>query len=214
MDDTLGEAKVIYKCYVIVYKPEDYMTKNACEMCDDDTTTEKVTISERKLLEKRMLFLKGTIDEESMGKVLKDLHHLDQVSSEDISIYLNTNGGEIYEVFSLHDTIRALRSNVHIIVQGKAFSAGALISALCATGKRQAYPNTTFMMHDISSVTLGKISDMEIDVDEGKRLKKRLIKMLLYRTKIKREELETMFTKDTYFDAKKALSYGIIDEII
>jgi ATP-dependent Clp protease protease subunit len=164
--------------------------------------------------EHRAVFLNDTVSAMTIGTIIKQLVVLDEKSDADITLFVNTFGGEVYETLNLYDSIRRLRSTVHVVAQGKAMSAGALIVALCATGKRLAGRNTTFLLHQGSSFTAGKLSDMENDVKELKRLEDKLDAMLVKASKIKKAELKKVQAKDYYFDSKTALRLGIIDEVL
>lgn len=173
------------------------------------------SIVEHRLLHHRKVFLTGEITEESVDRVVKELFYLDVMNQDRITLYLNTVGGDVYEVLTLYDAIRkCVRSKVDIVAQGKALSSGACIIAICATGKRYAGANATFMLHEASASASGKTTDMELDVKETKRIDQRVNGLIVRHTRLKTRDLTEKFLKNTYFTSQKALEYGIIDKIL
>ena len=131
-----------------------------------------------------------------------------------IQILLSTYGGEVYDGISLYDAIKNSKTNVDITCFGKIMSMGIVL--LLASKTRKAYRNTTFMIHEMTSGYLGKLADMENDLDESKRLQKTLWNIITSETKITQKQLDDIYEKkkDWYLSAEEALEYGLITEII
>ena len=131
-----------------------------------------------------------------------------------IQILLSTYGGSVYDGLSLYDVIKNSDTKVDVTCFGKIMSMG--IPILLASKTRKAYRNTTFMIHEVSSLSIGKIADMEDEVQETKRLNKILFDIIQNETKITADKLREIYEKkkDWYLTAEEALKLGIITEIL
>ena len=127
---------------------------------------------------------------------------------------MSTYGGCVYDGLSLYDAIKNSKTEVDITCFGKIMSMG--IPILLASKTRKAYRNTTFMIHEVSSLSIGKIADMEDEVQETKRLNKILFDIIQNETKITADKLREIYEKkkDWYLTAEEALELGIITEIL
>ena len=135
-----------------------------------------------------------------------------------INIYLSTIGGDIYDMCAIYDEIRALKNEyeVNIYCVGKVMSAGTIIMLATDLEHRFAYANTTFMYHTLSSFAVGKVKNMEENVDESKRLHKLMWNIYKNNTEIPEDKLDEIYKckKDWYIDAIQAKKYKIIGKII
>lgn len=135
-----------------------------------------------------------------------------------INIYLSTYGGNIYDMLSIYDEIKSLTKEyvVNIYCIGKVMSAGTIIMLSVDLEHRFAYPNTTFMFHELSGFNIGKIKDIEENVDELKRLHKIMWNIYRENTKIPEDKLEDLYKckKDWYLNSEQAKKYKIISKII
>lgn len=141
-----------------------------------------------------------------------------KITKPEINIYLCTYGGSVYDMLGIYDEIKRLSQEyvVNIYCIGKIMSAGTIIMLAVDLEHRFAYANTTFMYHTLSSMTLGKIKDLEDDVEEDKRLHNLMWSIYKDNTKIPQKELDEIYKckKDWYITAEKAKEYGIIGKII
>ena len=131
-----------------------------------------------------------------------------------IELFIDSYGGYAYQCLGLIGIIQNSKIPVHTIVTGCAMSCGFLIAI---TGhKRFAYNHSTFMYHQVSAGSIGKLKDMEDDVIETRRLQKFVEEHTLATTKITKKELEKCYDekRDWYFTSKQALKNGIIDAVI
>jgi ATP-dependent Clp endopeptidase proteolytic subunit ClpP len=138
-----------------------------------------------------------------------------KVAYPPINIYLNTYGGNIYDGLAYYDLIKSTQPYLkNVYCSGKVMSMG--IPILLAGTKKYAYENTTFLIHQASSFSEGKVGDMEDDVKEAKRLNNILFNIISKNTDIKIEDLRDIYKtkKDFIIDAKEALKLKLIDEII
>lgn len=131
-----------------------------------------------------------------------------------IQVLLSTYGGNVYDGLALYDAIKASKTKVDVIIGGKSMSMGTII--MLGSETRKAYRNTTFMIHEMSTGFLGKIKDMEDDLDESKRLQKVLWDIITSETKITKKQLNELYEKkkDWFITAEEALELGLITEII
>ena len=131
-----------------------------------------------------------------------------------IQMLMSTYGGCVYDGLSLYDAIKNSKTEVDITCFGKIMSMGIVL--LLAAKTRKAYRNTTFMIHEMTSGYLGKLADMENNLDESKRLQKTLWDIITSETKITQKQLDDIYEKkkDWYLSAEEALEYGLITEII
>lgn len=141
-----------------------------------------------------------------------------QVIRPPINIYLNTYGGNILDMFAIYDEIKKLQKEyiVNIYCVGKVMSAGTIIMLAVDYEHRFAYANTTFMYHTLSGFALGKMKDMEENVDECKRLHKLMWKIYNDNTAIPKDKLDEIYKckKDLYVTAEQAKRYKIISAIV
>lgn len=131
-----------------------------------------------------------------------------------ITLNLSTYGGECYSGFGLCDAIKMSDTPIRIVCFGKVMSMG--IPILLSSDYKIAHKNTTFMIHDVSSMTFGKSKDMEESIEQTVKLRKQLVDYICNNSKFPRKKLEEIVEKkqDFYFTAEEALKWKIIDEII
>lgn len=131
-----------------------------------------------------------------------------------IQVLLSTYGGSVYDGLSLYDAIKGSKTEVDVTCFGKIMSMGIII--MLAAKNRRAYRNTTFMIHEISSISIGKVADMEDELNETKRLNKILFDIIKNETEITKKKLDEIYEKkkDWFLTAEEALELGLITEII
>lgn len=160
-------------------------------------------------LESRRLHLDMEVDATMATLVIRSLVKMSEASNDPIEIYFSSYGGDAYACLSIYDAIRACPCPVTIFASGKIMSAGAII--FLASDRRFAAPNTTFMIHSVSSGTEGTIKDQEIDVAEGKRLNNIMLNILAERTKMNLKWWsKQILSHDKYLDVETAGQYGIV----
>jgi ATP-dependent Clp protease protease subunit len=168
-----------------------------------------------RLLKDRIIFLGTPIDEHTANLIVAQLLFLDsQDSKKDISIYINSPGGSVYDAFAIYDTINFIKSDVQTIAVGMAASAAAFLLSSGAKGKRFALPHAKVMIHQPSSGTRGKVTDMEIDLEESIKIKKQLEEILAKNTGQKVSKIHTDMERDYYMSAAESKDYGLVDGVI
>lgn len=168
-----------------------------------------------RLLKDRIIFLGTAIDEHTANILVAQLLFLDsQDSSKDISIYINSPGGSVYAALAIYDTMQYIKSDVQTIVVGIAASAAALLLSSGAKGKRFALPNSKIMIHQPSSGTRGKVTDMEIDLEESIKLKKHLEQIIADNSGQKISKVHLDMERDYYMTSAEAKDYGLVDDVM
>lgn len=168
-----------------------------------------------RLLKDRIIFLGSEIDEQTSNILVAQLLFLDsQDSTKDISIYINSPGGSVYDAFAIYDTMQYIKSDVQTIVVGMAASAAAFLLSSGTKGKRFALPNSKIMIHQPSSGTRGKVTDMEIVLEESLKLKKQLEQIIADNTGQKVTKVHQDMERDYYMTSTEAKNYGLVDNVI
>ena len=131
-----------------------------------------------------------------------------------IELYLSTYGGGCYEGLALYDVIEASQTPIEVVCTGKIMSMGIIVAL--GAKVRKGYRNTTFMIHQVSGISLGTLRDMEETVAEVSRINDMLFKVIKSKTKITEERLNQVIQQkqDWIITADEALELGIITEIL
>lgn len=168
-----------------------------------------------RLLNDRIVFLGEQVDSNSANLVIAQLLHLEsQDPDKDISLYINSPGGDIYSGMGIIDTMNYIKPEVSTICVGMAASMGALILAAGAKGKRFALPNSMILIHQPSSGVQGQQTDINIVAQETTYLRDHINKMLSAYTGQPEEKIQRDTERDNYMRAQEALEYGLVDKVI
>lgn len=167
-----------------------------------------------RLLKERIIFLGTDINDASANIIVAQLLFL-QASDpkKDIYLYINSPGGSAYDALAVYDTIQYISNDVQTVGIGVQASAAAFILSSGAKGKRFLLPNSTVMIHQPSSGTQGKITDQEITLREGLRLKKVLEEIMANNTGQSVAKIHNDMERDKWLSAEEAKKYGIVDAI-
>lgn len=167
-----------------------------------------------RLMMDRIIFLGTEIDEYSSNVVQAQLLFLASTEADkDITMYLNSPGGIVYGGLAIYDTMQYITCDVSTVVTGMAASMASVLLAAGKEGKRFALPHSRVMIHQPLGGTQGQASDMEIAVNEIKRLKTELYNLLSKHTGQPFEQIEKDCDRDHYLTSQQALEYGIVDKI-
>ncbi len=185
------------------------------------TVIEKTMNGERaydiysRLLNERIIFLGGPIDDHTANLIIAQLLYLDHTDSKkDVYLYINSPGGSVTAGLAIIDTMNFIKSDVSTICVGIAASMGALILSSGQKGKRFTLPNSEVMIHQVMGGTEGQASDIAINAKHILRTKDTLNKILAQNTNKKIGEVEKDSDRDYWMTADEAKNYGIVDEII
>ena len=168
-----------------------------------------------RLMMDRIIFLGMPIDAQIANIVMAQLLYLENVSStEDIKIYLNTPGGEIYSGNQMLDTMALIRPDVQTIVCGMAASFGFMIAISGTKGKRAALKHSRLLCHQPLGSASGQASDILITARQIELLKKELCETISEKTGQPYDKVVTDCDRDNYMTSDEALAYGAIDKIL
>lgn len=176
---------------------------------------EKLLKLEEGILKKQKK-LKRKFSDMEKGKKAKESDDLGQVEiiiqPKPITLYITSNGGYVYQVFSAIDTILGMKVPVHTVCKGFVASAGTLLSL--AGKKRYITENSYMLIHELRTSSWGKFTHIAESFENSKQLMDHIKKYYLKRTRITEEELEEQLKKDISWNAEMCLEKGLVDEII
>ena len=167
-----------------------------------------------RLLEDRIVFLNGEVDDNSANLIVAQLLYLEGKNPDkDIYLYINSPGGSVTAGFAIYDTMKYIKCDVSTICVGMAASMGAFLLAGGTKGKRFALPNSEIMIHQPLGGAQGQASDVQILTMHLLKTKEKLNKILSENTGKSLKIIEKDTDRDNYMSAQEAKDYGIIDDI-
>lgn len=167
-----------------------------------------------RLLEDRIIFLSGEIDDALANTVVAQLIYLEaKDQTKDISLYINSPGGSVSAGMAIYDTMQFIKCDVSTTCIGLAASMGAFLLSSGAKGKRFAMPNSEIMIHQPLGGAQGQASDIKIQAEHILKIKEKMNRILAENTGKTIEEVERDTDRDNYLSAEEALSYGLIDKV-
>jgi len=168
-----------------------------------------------RLLNDRIVFLGEPVTRDSANLVIAQLLHLEsQDPDKDISLYIDSPGGDVYAGLGILDTMNFIKPDVSTICVGMAASMGAVLLAAGARGKRLALPNSMVMIHQPSSGVQGQQTDIQIVADETKWIRQHINELLSDYTGQSIEKVNADTERDNYLRAQEACDYGLVDRVI
>ena len=185
------------------------------------TVVEKSADGERafdiysRLLNERIIFLGEDVNEHTANSVVAQLLHLAYVDPQaDISLYINSPGGSVYDGMAIYDTMNFIKPDVATYGIGLQASMGAFLLSSGVKGKRFCLPHAKVMIHQPSSGTHGKVTDMEIDMKETLEVKEMLAKIMAKNTGQKLAKVKSDMERDYWMTPDEAVKYGLIDRVL
>ncbi len=168
-----------------------------------------------RLLRDRIIVLGTPIDDAIANLVCSQLLYLESEDpARDISLYINSPGGEITGLFAIYDTMRYIRPDVSTFCFGQAASAAAVILSAGTKGKRYALPHARVLLHQPYGGVGGQATDIELQAKEILRMRDLLNQILSEATGQPEERISTDTDRDFILEADQAVEYGVIDEVI
>ncbi len=168
-----------------------------------------------RLLKDRIIFLGTDVNEHSANLIVAQLLFLaNEDSKKDISLYINSPGGSVYDALAIYDTMQFVAPDVATFGIGVQASAAAFLLSSGTKGKRSLLEHATVMIHQPSSGTRGKVTDQEIDLRESLRVKGLLEDIMAKNTGQKRAKIHEDMERDKWLTADEAVKYGIADQLI
>jgi ATP-dependent Clp protease protease subunit len=168
-----------------------------------------------RLLKDRIIFLGSDVNEHTANLVTAQMLFLENEDpKKDIKLYINSPGGSVYDALAIYDTMQYVQCDIQTVGIGVQASAAAFLLGSGTKGKRFILPHATVMIHQPSSGTKGRVSDMEVDLKEGLRLKKLLNEIMARNTGQTLKKIENDVDRDFWMSAKEAEKYGLVDKVI
>jgi ATP-dependent Clp protease protease subunit len=168
-----------------------------------------------RLLKDRIIFLGQDVNQTTANLIVAQLLFLQaQDVKKDIFLYINSPGGSVYDALAIYDTMQYVTNDVQTVGIGVQASAAAFLLSSGKKGKRFLLPNATVMIHQPSSGTRGKVTDMEIDLRESLRIKRHMNEIMAANTGQKVEKIKEDMERDYWMPATEAKKYGLVDDVI
>jgi len=185
------------------------------------TVIEKSPFGERaydiysRLLKDRIIFLGGAIDDHLANIIIAQLLFLESESpKKDITLYVNSPGGQVPATMAILDTMNYVKSDVSTVCVGLAASGAAIILSAGAKSKRFALPNAEIMIHQPLGGTEGQASDIAITAKQILKIKDKLNKILAKHSGQTVAQVEKDSDRDYFMSADEAVKYGLVDSIV
>ena len=192
--------------------PRNYMIPNVIEQT---SRGERYSDLYSRLLRENIIFLGTPIDDVVANLICAQLLFLESENPErDISIYINSPGGDINALLAIYDTMQYIRPEITTLCFGQAASAAAVLLSAGAPGKRLALANARILIHQPYAQSYGQASDVELAAAEILRLKTTLEVILANHTGQSIERIATDTDRDFVMTAQDAKEYGLIDEVL
>ena len=176
---------------------------------------ERTTSLLGKLLKERIILLGTAVDEHVANIIMAQLLHLESEDPDkDISLYINSPGGEITGLFAIYDTMQFVKPDISTICMGQAASAAAVILAAGEKGKRFILPHARVLIHQPHGGAQGQAVDIQIQAKEITRMRETLDEILAHHSGQTVEKVSKDTDRDFILGANEAKEYGIVDEVI
>jgi ATP-dependent Clp protease protease subunit len=168
-----------------------------------------------RLLAERIVFLGTAIDDTVANLVIAQLLHLESDKpDQDVSLYINSPGGDMTALFAIYDTMQFMRPDVATICVGQAASAAAVLLAAGAPGKRAVLPNSRVLIHQPHGGAQGQSTDLELAVAEMVEMRRRMVSILASATGQTEQRIMSDIDRDYILRGADAVAYGLVDHVI
>lgn len=168
-----------------------------------------------RLLKERIIFLGTDVNEHTANLVVAQILFLaNEDPRKDITLYINSPGGSVYDGMAIYDTMKFVKNDIATVGIGLQASMGAFLLSSGTKGKRMLLPHSKVMIHQPSSGTRGKVTDMEIDLKESLRVKQMLNEILAKNTGQKLAKVSEDAERDYWMTADEAVKYGLADKVL
>lgn len=168
-----------------------------------------------RLLKDRIIFLGQQVDDQISNALVAQMLFLQSDDPKaDIHMYINSPGGSITAGMAIYDTMQFVSCDVATYCMGQAASMGAVLLTAGAAGKRYSLPNARIMIHQPLAGMQGSAREIEIHVEELRRIKKRMNEIMIAHTGHSLEKIEEDTDRDRFMSAEEALKYSLIDKVV
>ncbi|MGY6031247.1 ATP-dependent Clp protease proteolytic subunit [Phytobacter sp. AG2a] len=171
-------------------------------------------LMQQKLLDSRSIIISGEINQTLTEKVVTQLLLLQGISDAPIKIYINSQGGHVEAADTIHDIIKFIKPEVHVIGTGWVASAGITIFLAAKKEHRYALPNTRFMIHQPLGGVRGQASDIEIEAKEIIRMLDRVNRLIADATGQTEEKVKHDTDRNYWMNPQEAIDYGIVSRVV
>ncbi|MGK9172438.1 ATP-dependent Clp protease proteolytic subunit [Yokenella regensburgei] len=171
-------------------------------------------LMQQKLLDSRSIIISGEINQTLTEKVVTQLLLLQGISDAPIKIYINSQGGHVEAADTIHDIIKFIKPEVHVIGTGWVASAGITIFLAAKKEHRYALPNTRFMIHQPLGGVRGQASDIEIEAKEIIRMLDRVNRLIAEATGQTVEKVKQDTDRNYWMNPQEAIDYGIVSRVV
>jgi ATP-dependent Clp protease protease subunit len=167
------------------------------------------------LLRERIIFLRTPIDDQVANLIVAQFLYLNHEDPDrEIQMYINSPGGQIYSGLAIYDTMQMISNPISTVAVGVTASFGTVLLTAGTNGRRYALPHATIHMHQPLGGAQGQASDVEIQAKQILLLKERLNQILAKHTGQPMETIERDTERDYYLEAKAAVDYGLVDQVL
>ena len=168
-----------------------------------------------RLLKDRIIFVGTPIESQMANTIVAQLLLLDSQNPEqEIQMYINCPGGEVYAGLAIYDTMRYIKAPVSTICVGIAMSMGSVLLMAGDKGKRMALPNSRIMIHQGSAGFRGNTPDLEVQAKEVLHLRDKLVSIYHEHTSLPHDKLMRDMERDYFMSPDEAMTYGLIDSVV
>lgn len=182
---------------------------------DQTTSGERSYDIYSRLLEDRIIFLTGEINDNVANTVVAQLIYLEGKNPDkEIHLYINSPGGSVSAGLAIYDTIKFIKCPVSTICIGLCASMAAVLLSAGTKGKRLCLPNSEVMIHQPLGGVQGQATDIEITARHILSIKEKLIDILSENTGQPKEKVSKDIDRDYFMTSEDALKYGIVDRVI
>ncbi len=176
---------------------------------------EKMKVSDVDLKENRIIIVDGEIDDKLARDTIELLLKMDACNHKDITMYINSSGDSVAAGLAIYDIMNIIKSDIKTVGLGRCASMASVLLINGKKGKRCILENAEIMIHEVSSFSAGKLTEMKERLDHTHSLNERLMKIIASKTNrtLKQVKQDTI-NKDNWIDSKTALKYGFVDKIL
>ncbi|GBF06860.1 ATP-dependent Clp protease proteolytic subunit ClpP [Deinococcus aerius] len=168
-----------------------------------------------RLLKDRIIFVGTPVEPQMANTIVAQLLLLDSQNPEqEIQMYINCPGGDVYSGLAIYDTMRYIKAPVSTICVGIAMSMGSVFLMAGDKGKRLALPNSRIMIHQGSAGFRGNTPDVEVQAKEVLHLRDKMVDLYHKHTNIPHDKLLRDMERDRFMSPQEAMQYGLIDSVI
>ena len=167
-----------------------------------------------RLMYDRIIYFTGVVNDETCDTAIAQLLYLSSVDERDINMYINSPGGSVVDGLGLVDTMNYINCDISTTCIGMAASMGSVLLSNGAKGKRFVLPHSRVMIHQVSSSQSGTLADLEIEIEQTRRCKNDVYKILADNTGRSFEEMEKLCDRNNWFIGQEAVDLGIVDKVL